>query len=341
MTSDFKLIRNRSGRVTSWFSAVGLFAFLLVVLSQSETRAAAMCSKLFDDPGTKVEINTRFGLNEPQLAEMVADGQRAVNFSKGLFVLPSLVSFNAAPKNGDFDFPHYDPASDRILYTYQFGKTMDGKFYSRKDRRVAQNIFFHEFGHLVFRHNVGDNDSLIDFFKDHYVKHVHAGLNPKYVSDDLVQQFIHGYNELFADVFAVTLSQNPRAMSSGEFLIFREKELEGKFHASPKQILRARDFSNKIDVDSWNEGEVHIAFAPARSAFTEHPYALYLFKNEPARLAKVALEAIEFEMKSVFAGRDLLVTLTIPQLNQRMIETMRAFLEKDQRANGSYQRESL
>lgn len=67
MTSDFKLIRNRSGRVTSWFSAVGLFAFLLVVLSQSETRPAAMCSsKLFDDPGTKVEINTRFGLNEPR-----------------------------------------------------------------------------------------------------------------------------------------------------------------------------------------------------------------------------------------------------------------------------------
>lgn len=331
MTSDFKLIRNRLGRVTSWFSAVGLFAFLLVVLSQSETLAAQTCHQLFDDPGFKVEVNSHYGLSEAQLSEMVADGQRAVDFSKDRFVLPSEISFNAAPKNADFEFPHYDPASDRIHATYQFGKMMDGKFYSRKDRRVAQNIFFHEFGHLMFRHNVGDNDSLVDFFKDHYVKHVHAGLNPKYVSDDLVQQFIHGYNELFADVFAVTLSQNPRAMSSGEFLMFREKELEGKFHASPKQVLRARDFSNKIDVESWKDGEVHIAFAPARSAFTEHPYALYLFKNDPARLAKVAMDAIEFEMKSLFAGKDLLVTLTMAQLNQRMIDTMRVFLERDQR----------
>lgn len=287
------------------------------------------CHSVFEPQETRVDLNVHWGLEDSQLNEMAADVQSAIDFSRGHFSLPGEVSFNAAARNSSFDVPHYDPSSDRILYIYQFGKMREGQFIS-KSRRHSRDIFFHEFGHLIFRHNVGTDEEWIAFYRENRNRKLREGSSFREVYEKNLKATVTAYNELFADIFAVAISQNPRAMYSGEFFTLKESDLSGHFRAPPKQVMQARDFLREMDVHQWTESEPHVALGPVRSAFKDDPYAADLLRNDPARLARVALDAIRFELKKLFSDDiEAFGNYTVPQFNQRMIDTLKEFLERE------------
>ncbi len=307
---------------------------ILTSAAPSWATAAPLCSLVFDD--SSVKIKTSIGLNETQLAEMAGDARVAIDFSKGYFKLPNEVGIHAKPKNTQFDFPHYDSSSRNILYPYQFGKSADGKFYPL-NRRHARDIFYHEFGHLIFHNNMKSDAELITLFHVSSGKKRQEGVQVPFIPERYLEQYISAYDELFADVFAVTLSQNPRAMVAGEYALNPKEVLKKAFKTPPEEILRARDFLGQANPKTWNEGEVHIALAPTRSAFKEDPYVIYLFANHPEQLAKISFDAIQFELTRLFSDDvAILPTLTVAQLNQRMIEVMNSYLQKHAQANQEY-----
>jgi hypothetical protein len=312
-------------RTCAFLSAMMLIAFSLPSFANSEA-----CDSFLGS--TRVSIWSHDNLSEAQRSEMILDVQTAISFSEKYFKLPDEVSFNVYSDN-QFHSPQYSETIDRITATYQFGKMIDGKFTTNKTRRHARDILYHEFGHLIFKHNFGTTAELSRLYRAGRIKKVRQGLNPAYLSGEVLSRYIDGYNELFADVFAVLLSRNPRAMSSAQYLMVREQDLVGKFQASPREVMRARDFLNELEVESWHERQPHIIFGPARSVLGKDPYAIDLFKNDPARLSKIAFDAIHFELTRLFSEDvEILPELTVQQLNQRLIDTMKSFLEKDQEA---------
>lgn len=306
----------------------GLALLLTAVLSTTSFGAAPVCAESLRGL-PPISVNNRASLAPEHIEEMLADGKRAAGFAQGHFTLPAEISINAYQRNDQWNFPHYSASSDRITATYEFGKKRNGQFIPI-GRRHARDIFYHEFGHLLFRHNVGTYEHLIEVYRSGVAAAVANGKIIKSFDDRMLRVYIEAYDELFADIFAVTLSQNPRAMAVPENFFLRETDLTGL--GVPKiSVLRARDFLYEIPVETWTLGQPHVALAPVRSAFRDDPFVADLLKNRPAELARLALDAIHFELKKLFTEDvEILPEMKLQEFNRRMIQVMKEFLREKQ-----------
>jgi hypothetical protein len=307
---------------------ISIISFLLFSLS---AHAEVTCRSLFSgSPDTKVEVNVKWNVDEAQVFETVQDVRAAIAFAKDHFQLPPLIRLIVVDKGTmDNHFPSYDGSSKILTYPYLFGTIRDGRFIS-KSRLHSRDIFFHEFGHALWESHNGSPRDWLERYEKSYYKALSGGGYFTRVPNEYVKAYIASYEELFADIFAVAITQNPRSMySSGRFTL--EHLPLANFQAARQDLLHARNFLWDIDVTTWQETEVHIRLAPTRTALLQHPHAAFLLRKNPQKLARLALDAIEKELNLLF-GEDVRVlsNTTVPELNARMIKVLHGALSADQ-----------
>jgi hypothetical protein len=257
-------------------------------------------------------------------------------FAERYFLLPPKLRLKIPKVAGYRSFndekPQYSPRFGSITSPYLIGFEKNGKIVS-KGRRHSQTVFNHEFGHLIFYHNFGDHE---DWLKKARMSMSQSTQHVGYVGDTTLNEIVASCDELFADVFAVAMSKNPKAIySSEDFMLKPALQSYGHDADLISRLRKARDFTATLDVESWTATDPHILLGPARSAFANHSYAIHLLKTDPERLTKLVFDAIQSELNTL-AGSDahLLPSLTVSEQNKRIVKVMSKFLDEDASRNG-------
>lgn len=123
------------------------------------------------------------------------------------------------------------------------------------------------------------------------------------------------YEELFADVVAVSVMQNPRAVYSSIFPM-----------STSDAAARSRDFLRPMAAESWHRGSVHNLYGPARFYLSQDPRSVKLFRADPGRLTKVVYDAIIQDLEDLSHEAYRIPQLTVKERNERLIERLKAKL---------------
>ncbi|MNK95744.1 hypothetical protein D3C87_1159930 [compost metagenome] len=150
-----------------------------------------------------------------------------------------------------------------------------------------------------------------------YIKALEAKIPVEYTLDQLTE-FRFAYEELFADVVAVAMLQNPRAISSVMFPL-----VENKIEANN------RDFLKPKEAKGWNNSQIHQVFSPTRYALSQNPLAVRLYTENPGRLVRIVYDAMIQDMADLALNVEKIYTITPEERNLNLIKNINLLLEKE------------
>ena len=216
----------------------------------------------------------------------------------------------------------------------------------KRSEEESYSIILHEFGHWIFEQSL--LSSVPQWSNYTAAKHAHIQINPEYrtllrerdfgvISDEGLarievlkpeidrlneelesypfRDFIESYNELFADLFAVLVSNKPRT-----FRNLIEFPTENPHYL---QVAYSRDFSQEHTFDISGEVGAYLFFAPSKFFFWE-----LLRKSDLSRADKVdaVLRAIAEDINQRVKNAEL-NNASIEQHNLRLQDLVRRQIE--------------
>lgn len=128
-----------------------------------------------------------------------------------------------------------------------------------------------------------------------------------------LMDFRVAYEELFADLTAVSTLQNPRAIYASIFPF-----------ATSAESARSRDFLRPMLAENWSHQKVHDVFGPVRYYLSQNPQSVRLFREDPGLLVKTVFDAILADMEDISHSVSLMQKISVADRNKRLI----GFVEK-------------
>lgn len=252
----------------------------------------------------ELNIETK-GLEEHEIREVTEDLALAVRVGHRIFPLTGPIVIQVDRKDNE---PQFEQVSKKITAAYTLGP--DGSELPWSQTRVAA---YHEFGHLVFEQHVSPLKLWLLRVQQAGVLYQGKGLSAPLI--------YRAMSELFADTFAVMLSQDPQALSNLSKIKNIQKELAEHF--------ALRDFSRPIEVEGWTIEEEHLLLSPVRSFLGRNSQTSRMIKQDPDGFIKLVFQAISAEMKSIAGYEEELEYhfLTVEDLNTRLIQRLEKLLK--------------